>query len=118
MNFEESIQKWVSCDNQIKILNDKMKELRDRRSDLGDTISSYVENNNLKNASVQISDGKLRFVNTRVQEPLTFKYLEKSLSEVIKNETQVKQIIEYLKQNRGSKLVQEIKRVSTSTGQV
>jgi len=114
MSFEESIQKWVSIDNQIKIMNEKLKELRDKRCEVSDSISSYVDNNNMQNLSVQISDGRLRFVNTRVQEPLTFKYLEKSLGEVIKNETQVKQIIEYLKKNRETKVVQEIKRVSTS----
>jgi uncharacterized coiled-coil DUF342 family protein len=114
MSFEESIQKWVSIDNQIKIMNEKLKELRDKRCEISDSISSYVDNNNMQNLSVQISDGRLRFVNTRVQEPLTFKYLEKSLGEVIKNETQVKQIIEYLKKNRETKVVQEIKRVSTS----
>jgi hypothetical protein len=114
MSFEESIQKWVSIDNQIKIMNEKLKELRDKRCEISDSISSYVDNNNMQNLSVQISDGRLRFVNTRVQEPLTFKYLEKSLGEVIKNETQVKQIMEYLKKNRETKVVQEIKRVSIS----
>jgi len=112
--FEESIQKWVSIDNQIKLLNEKMKELRDKRSELNDSISSYVDDNNLQNATIQISDGRLRFANTRVQEPLTFKYLEKSLGEVIKNEVQVKQILEYLKKNRESKMVPEIKRLSNA----
>jgi len=113
MSFEENVQKWVSFDNQIKIMNEKMKELRDKRSELSDSISSYVEHNNLQTATIQISDGRLKFANTRVQEPLTFKYLEKSLHEVIKNETQVKQIIEYLKKNRESKVVTEIKRVKS-----
>lgn len=112
--FEESIQKWVSIDNQIKLLNEKMKELRDKRSELNDSISSYVDDNNLQNATIQISDGRLRFASTRVQEPLTFKYLEKSLGEVIKNEVQVKQILEYLKKNRESKMVPEIKRLSNA----
>jgi hypothetical protein len=91
-----------------------MKELRDKRSELSDSISSYVDDNNLQNATIQISDGRLRFANTRVQEPLTFKYLEKSLGEVIKNEVQVKQILEYLKKNRESKMVPEIKRLSNA----
>jgi hypothetical protein len=63
---------------------------------------------------VQISDGKLRFVNTKVSSPLTFKYVEKSLGEVIKNQTQVKQIVEYLKEKRDVKVVPEIKRFSNN----
>ena len=62
------------------------------------------------NAPIQIGDGKLKFASTRVSNQLTFKYVEKSLGNIIKNETQVTQIIEYLKTNRDSKMVPEIKR--------
>ena len=85
--------------------------MRDKRSDLTKSLSTFVENKNMQNTTIEISDGKLKFVNTKVQEPLTFKYLEKSLHEVIKNENQVKQILEYLKKNRETKVVQDIKRI-------
>ena len=110
MNFEQQIQQWVSLDNQLKQLNEKTKELREKRNTLEEKITNYASSNNLSNTNIQISDGKLKFVNTRVQEPLTFKYLEKTLSEVIKNETQVKLIMEHIKQQRASKIVPEIKR--------
>jgi seryl-tRNA synthetase len=110
--FEQKIQAWVSIDNQLKLLNEKVQELRDKRNDLSENITKYAQTNNLQNATIQISDGKLKFANTRVTTPLTFKYLEKSLGEVIKNESQVKQIVEYVKENRDSKIVPEIKRLS------
>ena len=110
MSFEENIKQWVLLDNQLKILNEKAKEIREKRSSVNENIQSIVQKNNLLNKSVQISDGNLKFVNTRVPAPLTYKYLETSLGEIIKNETQVKQIINYLKENREIKLVSEIKR--------
>ena len=114
MSFEQNIQQWVSIDNQIRLLNDKIHELREKKNKLGENITNHVEQNNLRNATVQISDGKLRFVNTKVSSPLTFKYVEKSLGEVIKNQTQVKQIVEYLKEKRDVKVVPEIKRISNN----
>lgn len=114
MSFESQIQQWVSLDNQLKTYNEKVKELRDRRNQLEEDITTYASNNNLSNATVKISDGKLKFSNTKVQEPLTFKYLEKTLGEVIKNETQVKQIMEHVKNKRAVKIVPEIKRFSTN----
>jgi hypothetical protein len=114
MSFEEKIQQWVMLDNQLKILNEKIREIRDKKNDLGENIQYYVENNNLNNAVVQISDGKLKFVKTKVTSPLTFKYIEKSLGEIIKNDTQVEKIIEYLKQKRDSKIISEIKRFSSN----
>jgi len=110
MSFEENIKQWVLLDNQLKILNEKAKEIREKRSSVNENIQTIVQKNNLINKSVQISDGNLKFVNTRVPAPLTYKYLETSLGEIIKNETQVKQIINYLKENREIKLVSEIKR--------
>ena len=114
MSFESQIQQWVSLDNQLKQLNEKVKDLRDKRNNLEENITSYASENNLSNATVKISDGRLRFTNTKVQEPLTFKYLEKTLGEVIKNESQVKLIMEHLKQKRAVKIVPEIKRFSNN----
>jgi len=114
MSFEEKIQQWVMLDNQQKFLNEKIREIRDKKGDLGETIQDYVENNSLSNAVVQISDGKLKFVKTKVASPLTFKYLEKSLGEIIKNDRQVQQIMQYLKEKRDYKVIQEIKRFSSN----
>ena len=114
MSFEKQIQDWVSIDNQLKIFNDKVKELREKRHTLTNSLSKYAENNHLANSAIEISDGKLKFVNTRVSEPLTFKYLEKTLSEIIKSETQVKQIMEHIKSKRDIKLVPEIKRFNNN----
>jgi hypothetical protein len=114
MNFENQIQQWVSIDNQLKSMTEKMKELRDTRNKLEENITNYASTNNLSNSIIKISDGKLKFVNTKIQEPLTFKYLEKSLGEVVKNENQVKLIIEHIKQKRESKIIQSIKRFSNN----
>jgi len=114
MSFENQIQQWVSLDNQLKQLNEKVKDLRDKRNNLEENITSYASENNLSNATVKMSDGRLKFTNTKVQEPLTFKYLEKTLGEVIKNESQVKLIMEHLKQKRAVKIVPEIKRFSNN----
>lgn len=114
MSFENQIQNWVSIDNQMRILNEKMKELRDKKNTIGENIIEYAKKNNLSKSTIQISDGKLKFTNIKVASPLTFKYLEKSLSEIIPNESQVKLILDHLKQNREFKMVEDIKRFSVN----
>jgi hypothetical protein len=114
MSFENQIQQWVQIDNQLKQINEKTRELREKRNTLEQSITNYASSNNLSNATVQISDGKLKFANTKVPEPLTFKYLEKTLSEVIKSESQVKLIMEHIRQKRTVKIVPEIKRFSNN----
>lgn len=114
MSFENQIQQWVSIDNQLKQINENVKELRERRNTLEEKIISYASSNNLSNATIKIGDGRLKLTNTRVPEPITFKYLEKTLGEVIKNESQIKLIMEQIKQKRNIKIVPEIKRFSNN----
>lgn len=114
MSFENQLQQWVQLDNQLKQLNDRTKELREKRNILEKNITSYASSNNLSNSAIQIGDGKLKFVNTKVPEPLTFKYLEKTLGEIIKNETQVQLIMEHIRQKRTFKIIPEIKRFSNN----
>jgi len=114
MNFENEIKQWVQLDNQLKEFNQQIRELREKKMSLEKTITTYTVSNNLTGTTLQLSDGKLKFVNNRVPETLTFKYLEKSLNEIIKNENQVKSIIDHIKQKREFKIVPEIKRFSNN----
>ena len=114
MSFESDIQKWVAVDNQLKILNDKMKNLRETRNVLSGNITDYAKKNNLSNSALDIGDSKLKIVNTKIQAPLTFKFLEKTLGEVIRNEAQAKVIVEQIKNKRETKIVPEIKRFSNN----
>lgn len=110
MNFEQQLQQWVSIDNQMKIVADKMKELRDKKNTISEQINTHIETNQI-NSVVKLSDGQLKFVKVKETQPLTFKYLETCLSEIIKNEEQVKKIVDYIKDKREIKYVPEIKRL-------
>ena len=110
MSFEDNINKWVIIDNHIKKLNEKVKELRDQRNSITEEINHHVDSKQLSNSSVKINDGQLKFIKVKETQPLTFKYLENCLSEIISNEEQVKKIIEYIKNKRETKYVSDIKR--------
>ena len=114
MSFENKIQQWVQIDNQVKKLNDQVRQLREQRNSLETNLTSYVKTNNITDTSIKINNDKIKFVDTKIPEPLTFKYLEKTLGEIIKNETQVQAIMEHIKQKRTFKIVPEIKRFSNN----
>jgi len=110
MNFEQQLQQWVSIDNQLKTLSDKVKELRDKKNSISQQINIHIEDSQLTNSSVKLNDGQLKFIKVKETQQLTFKYLETCLSEIIKNDEQVKKILEYIKNKREIKYVPEIKR--------
>lgn len=109
-HLDKTIQNWVELDNELKKLNEKTKDIRTRKNDIEDKIMTYVEDNNMNNGVVNITDGKIKFCETKQTSPLTLGFLEKCLSEVIANQSQVKQIVDYIKSKRETKMVPEIKR--------
>jgi hypothetical protein len=114
MSFEENIKKWVALDNQLKTLTDKTKQVREDKNSLEKGIMTYVETNNLANATVNISDGKLRFISAKQTAPLTLKHVEDSLRKCIGNENQVIQIMKFIKDTREVKYSADIKRYASN----
>jgi len=115
--LEAKIKRWVELDNQIKSSTDEIRDIRTEKAVINDEILDIVEEKKLGKATVNISDGKLRFVASKHTAPLTLTYVEKCLSELITNGKQVEQIMSYIKKNRETKTTMEIKRVyHTNTG--
>lgn len=108
--FEQDVQEWVELDNQLKAYNEQIRQLRQKRTTLSENITSYIETNGLSNATVNISDGRLRFMNVKTPTPLTYKFVEQCLGEIISDEERVKQIINYIKEKREYRYSNEIKR--------
>jgi hypothetical protein len=110
MSFENNIQKWVILDNQIKVYSEKIKQLREEKMGLSTSLMEQADTNGYKKSVIQISDGKLKFADTKVTSPLTFRYVEDTLSSIIADENVRSKIIQCLKDNRETKIVSEIKR--------
>ena len=109
-DFTEKIKTWVSIDNQITTLRDQMRELRSEKNDLKEEIYTYAEQNELDRSVIKISDGQLKFQQTKQSSPLTLKYIKQCLTNCIGNESQVELILNYIKENRDFKTVYDIKR--------
>ena len=110
MDFTQNIKEWVSIDNKIKRYQDEIKKERLVRNALTNSILKQAEESNMEHAVIEITDGKLKFQNTRVTAPLTFRFLEECLNDCINGEDRVKQIIKYIKSKRDVKYVSDIKR--------
>jgi len=111
--FTESIKQWVAIDNQIKKHNDHLRDLRAQRGDIQESIMDYVDTNSLSNSTVRISDGKLKFAQTKQTQSLTLSYVEHCLKTCIGNDDHVKDIMKYIKKSRETKVYPDIKRSYT-----
>jgi hypothetical protein len=108
--FIENIKNWIVLDNQLKIVNEKTKKMREMKNQLNDSIAKYMNESNLSKNKIGISDGELRLCEKKEYSPLTYGYIENRLEELITDKAQVQYIIKYLKEKREITTSFEIKR--------
>ena len=111
MELQKIIKEWVYIDNKYKKILDDTKELRVEKKKVNDKIFSYFNNNNYTSfPKINISDGKLEFVEQKQYDVLTYTYLEKCLNEYFNNTEEVSKIMKYIKKNRDYNINKIIKR--------
>jgi DNA repair ATPase RecN len=106
--FVEDVKKWALVDSQLKIVNEKTKKMRELKNELSEKIRNYMSNTNID--KLKLNDGELRIYEKKEYSPLTFGYIEKTLSTIIADKEQLEYVIQYLKDNREITNSQDIKR--------
>lgn len=111
MDLQENIKRWVKLDNESKKLAQSMKELREEKNSISSNLFDYFSNNNMKPPNVNISDGKLSFVEINSANVLTYKFLEECLNEFFDETSQTKELLEFIKSKRTYTKNKTIRRV-------
>ena len=109
--LQEQVKSWVGMDDSIRDMNDRVKLLKDNKSDVQASITEYIAGRDMVNTVIRTSDSDIRFNVARTAAPLTFKHLQLCLTELVQNEEQVQRMIAYIKEKRPVKETMEMKRV-------
>jgi hypothetical protein len=120
MSIQNNVKDWVTIDNSIKKLNQELRDLREERKAQEEAMISWADSHSSGSKPViKISDGKLRFVETKQMSPLTLKFVSERALAVLSSlpnlssssaEAIHDMLMEDLKTNRECKVVREIKR--------
>lgn len=112
------VKKWVDYDNVIEIKKTKLKDIQDKKKVVEDEILEYVEENDLKNLHINITDGNIKFSETKSNQMITQKYLKDAIESFFQNHTgsniNPKALYDYIMTNRETKTRLCIKRNITS----
>lgn len=112
--FKHDVSLWVTLENQIKVINEKTKKMREMKQAASERICKYIIENNVKN-KIKISDGELKaeikIYEKKDYSPLTFGYIETCLKKIIQDEEQVEYVIQFLKENREITTTPDIRKV-------
>ena len=109
--FVENVKKWVLCDQHLKMVKEKSDKIRDMKHILGSAICTYMDENNLSQNEIEITNGKLKIYEKKEYSPLTFSYIEQCLAKIISDKSHVEYIIQFLKENREIKTSSDLKSI-------
>jgi|LauGreDrversion4_2_1035121.scaffolds.fasta_scaffold08644_3 hypothetical protein len=98
--FIEKIRHWTVLDNNLKIVSEKTKKMREMKHELTTEICNYMQETNNVNAKIGLSDGELRIYDKKEYSSITFGYIERCLAEIITDKSQIDFVMNYLKEHR------------------
>lgn len=110
--FVENVQKWLLYEQQLKLVSDKAKQIRESKNTTAESICQYMQTHGLSQNKIKITDGELKICEKKEYSPLTFGYVEECLAKIIPEKESVEFIMEYLKQNREIKTTHEIRKTT------
>ena len=79
MNIDNEIKKWVQYDNKILKLKEEISSIMKEKNTINNNILDYINNNNLDNCTINISDGKLKVIEIKQQSCLSLKFIRECL---------------------------------------
>ena len=97
-DFKNKVLKWLSIDDQIREMRAKSKELTVQKKEHEEYILSFLEKVGEKELAV--SDGKLRRNVSKTKKPLSKEWIQKSLTELIKDKTKAVTMTDHIINNR------------------
>jgi hypothetical protein len=108
--FVENVQKWLLYEQQLKLVTDKAKQIRESKNTTAESICQYMQTHGLTHNKIKITDGELKIYEKKEYSPLTYTYVEECLAKIITEKESVEFIMDYLKQNRETKITHEIRK--------
>lgn len=123
MSIEDKIKRWVVLDNQAKQLISQLQLLKDEKEDLTNHLIEHFDNANKKYPIINISDGKLTFIQVKQPNGLSYKFLERCFIEYFSKNANgtnangtnananVKSLLDFIKSKRTYTINKTIKRV-------
>ena len=105
----QHIKGWMANDNEIRDIQTRLKELKDKRKVFADNLVEIMRKNEID--CFDVNDGKLIYTKTTVKAPLNKTTLAASLIKYFKDDDeQAKELAQFLLESREEKVKESIRR--------
>jgi hypothetical protein len=110
--YIDKMKDWIDLDNKTIELKEKLNEIANKKKELEDDITKYIEDNNFEKITVDVDDGHLKFQKRNTTQTISLKYLKSTLLKYHeeKEEINIDGIYDFLSSNLETKSKIYIKR--------
>ena len=108
----DNIKNWIKVDNEMKILQQELKQRRELKKQLTESLVETMKTNDID--CFDINDGKLIFCKIKVKTSLNKKMLVASLEKYFENNPEInpEHVTEFILDNRETQIKENIRRKS------
>ena len=83
VEFKENIKVWLKMDDDIKTLQNALKDIKKKKEEMTPKILSFMKNNELKH--LDTNDGKIQYKSSFVSKPINKKMIINRLGDYFKD---------------------------------
>ena len=108
-DLQNYVKEWLKYDDEIKTLQDAIKERKKQKNEIGKVLISFMDRENIPHFN--LSDGKLIFAKSEHTQPVNIKFLKETLSDAPSlNQEQYQNLLSFIESKRGKKITTRLKR--------
>ena len=109
IDFKEEVKLWLRLDDDIKKLNDAIKERKNKKKEITPGLLEFMEKHDINDLNT--NEGHLKFQKTLRSKPLSKKYLMDKLGFFFKSELKGEKVVSFIYNNRDKTEINNLKRV-------
>lgn len=109
IDFKEDVKTWIKLDDDIKTLNDAIKERKEKKKEITPKLLEFMEKHDINDLNT--NDGHLKFQKSLRSKPLSKKYLLDRLGFFFRSENKGEKVVNFIYNNREKTEISNIKRV-------
>jgi hypothetical protein len=107
--FSQKMQEWNRLRTQISFLQEELKPLKERQQELSTEMRQIMREKDRLNLVIDLPDGFVRVQSRKEYSGMTFQYINQCMETLIPDEEQRQYVLQYLKDNRTVREVEELK---------
>jgi len=109
IDFKEDVKLWLKLDDDIKTLNDAIKDRKNKKNEITPKLLDFMDKHNINDLNT--NDGHLKFQKSLRSKPLSKKYLLDRLGYYFKSDIKGEKVVSFIYNNREKTEISNLKRV-------